>query len=232
VTGSRAHIAAVSLVLLAAGAAPSDPSGEHILKNAAAARSGVRDYTVMVNIVADVERLRVPPMKAKMFFKYPDKVHFDSKGFALLPREGLALNVDNLIKLYSVAGVTRDTIDGASDYTLDLRALSEKTRLQRLAVSIHPVRWTIDRVQIRRGADRLMTMDFHYGQIATFWLPVDAVANLGFPTDSTETAAIDPGAPMRPQSPMPRRGKITLRFSDYQVNTGLSDSIFVTGAGN
>ena len=78
--------------LIILGGRPADPSGEQILKNVESARAAVKDYTVMLDIVADVERLKVPPMKAKMYFKYPDKVHFDSKGFALLPREGLALN--------------------------------------------------------------------------------------------------------------------------------------------
>jgi hypothetical protein len=228
--GVAGALAAFAAAVFFLGAAPSDPSGEQILRNIEAARAGVKDYTVMVNIVADVERLKVPPMKAKMYFKHPDKVHFDSKGFALLPREGLVLNVENLIKSYSVTGMTRDTLGGVPEYTLDLRALSEKTRIQRLAVTANPARWTIDRVQIRRGGDRLMTMDFQYEQRGTFWLPVDVVATLGIPSDSTETAAIDPSAPVRQQ--MPRKGKITLKFFEYQVNTGLSDSIFVGSTNN
>jgi outer membrane lipoprotein-sorting protein len=30
---------------------------------------------------------------------------------------------------------------------------------------------------------------------------------------------------------MPRAGTITVRYSDYQINTGLSDEMFTPGAG-
>jgi hypothetical protein len=210
------------------GTGPADPTGEQILKNIEAGRAAVRDYTVKLDIVADVEHVRVPPMKAKMYFKYPDKVHYDSKGFALLPKEGLALNPESLIKLYTVNRVSRDTIDGTPGYLLDLRAKSEKTRIQWLAVNTNPVRWTIDRVQIRRGGDRLMTMQFRYDRIEGYWLPADIVASFSVASDSTDSGALDPTSPMRaPQTP--RTGRITLHFSEYQVNTGLADSLFVNG---
>jgi hypothetical protein len=34
-----------------------------------------------------------------------------------------------------------------------------------------------------------------------------------------------PAAPMRPQQ-MPRKGTVTVRFSEYRLNTGLNDEIF------
>lgn len=218
-------LAAGTLGLIMLGAGPADPSGEQILRNIEAGRAAVKDYTVNLDIVADVEHVKVPPMKAKMYFKYPDKVHFDSKGFALLPREGLALNPENLIKLYTVNRVSRDTIDGTPEFTLDLRAKSEKTRIQWLAVSANPTRWTIDRVQTRRGGDRLMSMQFRYERVETYWLPTEAVASFSVAMDTTESGTPDPTSPMRPPQ-VPRTGKIMLRFSDYLVNTGLSDSLF------
>jgi outer membrane lipoprotein-sorting protein len=226
----RAGLMAAGLIgALMIGAGSGDLSGEQILRNIETARAAVKDYTVLIDIVADVERVKVPPMKAKMYFKYPDKVHFDSKGFALLPKEGLALNPENLIRLYSVGRVSRDTLDGVPEYTLDLRANSEKTRIQRMTVSANPARWTIDRVQIRRGWDRLMTMEFRYDRVETHWLSSEVIASFSMAQDSTESGSVDPSTPMRPPQ-TPRTGKIVMRFSEYQVNTGLSDSLFVSGA--
>jgi hypothetical protein len=226
----RSHrvIAGGMLGIILLGGAPADPSGEQILKNIDAGRAAVKDYTVMLDIVADVERVNVPPMKAKMYFKYPDKVHFDSKGFALLPKEGLALNPETLIKLYAVNHVSRDTLEGTPEYTLELRARSEKTRIQWLALSVNPARWTIDRVQIRRGGERLITLQFRHDRVEGTWLPAEVVASFSVASDTSESGTLDPTTPMRPPQ-MPRRGTITLHFSHYSINTGLNDSLFVSG---
>ena len=49
----------------------------------------IEDYEVDVVIKIDINFLKVPESKAKIFFKKPDKVRLKSEGFALLPKEGL-----------------------------------------------------------------------------------------------------------------------------------------------
>jgi hypothetical protein len=217
-------------MLCLTGAGPGDPSGERILKNIEAGRAGVKDYTVMLDIVANVEKMKVPPMKAKMFFKQPDKVHFDSKSFALLPREGLVLNPATLMKQYSILRVYRDTLGGVPVFTLELRALSENSRVQRLDLTANPAHWTIDRVQMPRRGDRTLSMEFRYGEFGGFWLPVEVVASFrAAAADTADSGSLDSPVPVRPPQ-VPHTGTITVRYSDYHINAGLSDSIFTAGA--
>ena len=49
----------------------------------------IDDYTVDVKIKVDVDFLKMPDREAKIFFKKPDKIHIESEGFAMLPKEGL-----------------------------------------------------------------------------------------------------------------------------------------------
>lgn len=58
----------------------------------------VKDYVVDVNIKIDVEFLKVPETKAKIYFKQPDKVHLDAEGFAMLPKNGMEFSPSSLIK--------------------------------------------------------------------------------------------------------------------------------------
>ena len=108
----RGHLQARMLALGAASAFAlvhgGEPSGEAILRNVQSRIAEVRDYTVHLDVVADIERLNVPEMHVTMYFKQPDKVHLDAEGFAMLPREGLALNVDKLLSRYFVEHVERD----------------------------------------------------------------------------------------------------------------------------
>ena len=94
-------------------------------------------------------------------------------------------------------------------YTIDLRANSEKNRVQRLEVSANPGRWTIDRVRMPRGGDRVMTVDFRYGRIDTFWLPAEVVGIVPDGQDSTETSGL---TLLRPcvEGQVPRTGRVTL----------------------
>ncbi|MEK9138626.1 MAG: hypothetical protein AAB393_16000, partial [Bacteroidota bacterium] len=77
-------------VLLSVVEGLAQPSGEEILKKVDVSFSGVQDYSVVLDITADMERMTIPPMQVHMYYKQPDKFHFESENFAILPREGLA----------------------------------------------------------------------------------------------------------------------------------------------
>ncbi len=52
----------------------------------------VRDFIVKIDAEVKMEQVQVPNMHATMYFKKPDKIHFDSEGFLFVPRDGIALN--------------------------------------------------------------------------------------------------------------------------------------------
>ena len=59
--------------------------------------NNVKDYQVEVNIKVDVEFLKVPETKAKIYFKQPDKVHLEAEGFAMLPKNGIEFSPSSLL---------------------------------------------------------------------------------------------------------------------------------------
>ncbi|MEW6509754.1 MAG: hypothetical protein AB1428_02215 [Bacteroidota bacterium] len=211
---------------------PGDPSGEEILRKVESRLNRLRDYTVTLNLTADIERLNIPPMAVKMYYKQPDKVHFDSRGFALLPREGVALNIGRLLARYTVTRVGREAAGDARLYKLTLSAKSDRTRIRSIALYVHPGRWTVEKLVSAQPGDREMSATFRYAEIGGFWLPEELIASFHLaPADTTEPGVMDQPPPTRPQL-APRNGTITVRYSEYQLNTGLSDEIFKEPAGN
>ena len=71
---------------------------DEILKNVITNFNKVNDYVVDVNIKVDVDFLKVPETKAKIYFKQPDKVHLEAEGFAMLPKNGMEFSPSSLLK--------------------------------------------------------------------------------------------------------------------------------------
>jgi hypothetical protein len=218
------RVLALSVAAAAAVARGGDPGGETILRNVEARLAAIHDYTVTLDVVADIERLNVPPMHATMYFKQPDRVHLDAEGFALIPREGLQPNVAKLLARYTVARVAKDSLDDIPVLKVTLEAKSERSFPRSLSVYVNPQRWTTERIVTTGAADRLATISFSYVQVEGVWLPGGMTAAFALaPPDST---GIDlPAGPLRQQQ-KPRNGTVTVRYSNYRLNTGLSDDIF------
>jgi|WetSurMetagenome_2_1015567.scaffolds.fasta_scaffold29654_3 outer membrane lipoprotein-sorting protein len=210
------------------------PTGEEVLRNAEQNFHDVKDYTVTLDIVADIERVKVPPMHATMYFKQPEKVHFDSKGFVFLPREGMGVQFGQLTQRYAVDSVGRETADGVVQYRLVLHPRDEKAVIRRMFMWVDGKRWTPERLLIPQADGRAVEAAFTYQQIDRFWLPRELVVSFSTPEKDTTAAAPNTNPFMRslPAGPRgnTRTGKITVRYSEYRVNTGLSDSLFTSEA--
>src|ERR1035437_4610341 len=73
----------------------------------------VKDYQVDVNIIVDVDFIKVPETKAKIYFKQPDKIHFDAEGFAMLPKDGINFSpLSFLKKNYTAIYEKEENLDG------------------------------------------------------------------------------------------------------------------------
>ncbi len=61
-------------------------SAEAIVARVEQPYAGIADYTVNLDVNVDIQGLTIPPVRATMYFKQPDKVHFKAEGFAILRR--------------------------------------------------------------------------------------------------------------------------------------------------
>jgi outer membrane lipoprotein-sorting protein len=216
----------MGVVLLQLPGALGRVSGAEVLRKVEAVFSGVSDYTVTLDITADVERLSVPPMHVTMYFKQPDKVHFDAEGFALLPREGMAWNPGRLLERYSVEGLVEDTVDGRTDYRLSLKTKDERNRFRTALLYVDPDRWVADRIVFSSTEGRMMTVNIVSELISGYWLPL--VMRFEFASQPAETADMpwQQQAPEGGRKQAPRKGVVTILYSGYRVNTGLDDGLF------
>jgi outer membrane lipoprotein-sorting protein len=187
----------------------------------------VQDYSVVLDITADMERMTIPPMQVRMYYKQPDKFHFESESFAMLPREGLAFSASRVLSRFTVEGVTEQMSPQGKQFELLLRPKDERARSTKLVLTIDGTNWKPMKIVSSLFDGRTMTAAFQYEKQNDYLMPsLLTVQFTSSSADTTEQAmGMEEVAPVhRPQ--MPRKGTITIRYSEYKINTGLSDDIF------
>ena len=220
----RSVIACVLLLMCVEGSA--QPSGEEILKKVEANFPGVQDYTVDLDVTADIERMNVPPMHVRMYYKQPDKFQFDSEGFALLPRDGVAFNASKLLSRFTVEEVGEESSQGGREFRLLLRARGERAKTTKLQVFVDADDWKPTRVLSSLFDGRSVTAAFKYEKQNGHRMPSLLTVEFSAPPADTMDQMPDPDEVPMPRSHMPRKGTITIKYSGYKINSGLSDDIF------
>lgn len=210
---------------------PNVPSANEIMTNLAKGFDEVKDFIVTIDAEVKMERAQIPKMSATMYFKKPDKIHFNSQNFLIVPREGIALNPAMLQERYSASLGGIDTIEGKTLCKLLLAAKDETVRLRQLYLWVDLSNWTVAKIETAPYEGRTLSLVFSYElQQEKYWLPSKLVASFGVLTESEKTTKESMPAQAQQfeelQRAMPRTGNVTILYSNYKVNVGLDDSIF------
>ncbi len=190
--------------------------------------SVIKDYTVDLHAVINMEDVHIPPMDVKVYFKQPDKVFIKSDGFAMLPREGVFQNPRKFNKENFYMELTGHVvIDSVKTYKLELIPRNEETMARKIKLWIDSEKWTIKRLESISWQGQKTEIRFTYEKIQNdYWLPVQTIADL------TMTGFMGFGRMMKmkknseTESKKERRGKLIIHFSNYKINKDLPDSVF------
>ena len=198
-------------------------SAAQILHNMKERFEPVKDYTVTLTATVNMERMQIPEMVITLYFKQPDKVHIEAKNFAMVPKDAIALNPTQLIDKFDATLVETIRGDNSTMYKLRLISKPEKGKPVRESyIWVDGSRWVVTRLESTPTDVRRIAVDLEYAAIdGKYVLPSKIVARLDTqqPSDSSAERMYSPQR-------MPRKGNVTIFYSDYRVNTGLSDELF------
>ena len=185
--------------------------------------SGLKDYTVDVNVHFDIEALKAPDMQAKLYFKSPDKLKVDSKRIFFFPKEGGFFNPFQFKKEnFEARPVERFAYDGRKAVKLKLTPINIDTFNKGSVLTIDVDRNMIREIKILPSEGREITAVIDYGSFDRFDLPVRINLQLNIPpSESGGTKEFPFGQAGKRMS-----GKVEITYSNYKVNSGLSDEIF------
>ena len=192
----------------------------------------IHDYTVNARIVVNIPGIRMPRMKVKIYFKKPNLYHFEAKGFALLPKEGLGVPPDRLEKWKKNARlIGRDTLNHEPVYHFLVDSRPSEASPFQTHLYVDQKNFLLVRLKTNDSAGNYMQITFHYKKLTpNIWLPNKIISHFeinAMRQDSTaekfRTKMMNGRTLFKPSF---KKGTVYVYLKDYKLNTGLSDAIF------
>ena len=192
----------------------------------------IKDYQVDINIKVDVEFLKVPETKAKIYFKQPDKVHLEAEGFAMLPKNGMQFSPSSLLKKDYTAIYERDVdLNGVKTSIVKIIPLGDQGDVILSTLWIDQKKQRINKVESTTKTNGTFTIDFSYDEKVGYPLPSKIVFSfnldkMNIPMAITGQADTEDTTPKNKNSDSRTKGMVIVSYSKYQVNKGIPDSVF------
>lgn len=207
-----------------------DPNA--ILKKVIDSFERVEDYEVNVKIKVDVDFLKVPETEAKIYFKQPDKVHFESETFALLPREGFDFSPSTLLrKDHSAFYMRKDTLGGIITAVIKVIPQSENEDVILSTIWVDQSKNVIRKIETTTKTNGTFVIELKYDH-ANLDYPLPSTMVFSFNVDKLNLPRGFSGdlssenKPKKKDDKPTTTGKVYVYYSNYKVNKGIPDKFF------
>jgi len=194
----------------------------------------VKDYVVDADIKADIPLIRIMPTKATIYFKQPDKFKVESKGIAIMPRQGFS-DLSRIIKdttSYTAVYTGKETIGNLQSVVISLIPSVDTGDLVLSKFWIDASRSLVLKTQLTTRSAGTMLIEYFYDSQAAVGLPdkmiftVD-VKNFKIPkaiaTDIQNGNKTPKG---KEKENATKKGTVVINLANYRINQGLNDSLF------
>ncbi len=205
---------------------------DEIINSVIANFNKVNDYQVDVNIKVDVEFIKVPETKAKIYFKQPDKVHLKAEGFAMLPKNGMEFSPSSLIKKDYTAIYEQDVdLNGHKTSIVKVIPLGDQGEVILSTYWIDQKKQVIRKVESTTKTNGTFTIDFTFDDKIKYPLPSKIIFSFNMDKmnlPATITGETNNEEPDNKNKNMgsTTKGQVIVNYSNYVVNKGVPDSIF------
>jgi outer membrane lipoprotein-sorting protein len=208
---------------------PQEKDPDQILDEVKKTFNQVEDYVVDVNIKVDVDFIKVPETQATIYYKQPDKVHLESKSFAMLPREGLDFSPIGLLKeKYTAIYEKEDTVSGNKTDVVKVIPLGDESNVVLTTLWIDEAKHFIRKVQSTLKIGGTFSIELKYDNPRmNYPLPSSMIFTFNIERLNLPKGM---GGELNEDKPKDEKkrttGKVYVNYSNYKVNKGIPDSVF------
>ena len=212
--------------------------------------SKIEDYQVDINIKINMTGFRMPKKKIKMFFKKPDKLSIKTNGFAIIPKTGINNNPNELFKMFNYINEVNRTIrDNRQFYfisgivnqdSIDMPIKNFKSEESNVKMSllIDAKEWIITEVDIFLDKEKTFSIRTDYININNIMVPKETKLIIGIKEISRIKNNFNSDLLFNSDNDLAKasgfnlkndefKGEISMKFSNYIINQGIDDQIFI-----
>ncbi len=192
--------------------------------------NAVADYKADVNVKASIPSISIPVTNAKVYFKKPTKFKVVSNSIVILPKQGMSdLNAffTNPKKYTQVPGEIK-MLNGVRTQLITLLPSEESSEIILAKLYVGTAEPLLYKAIITTKSSGNFTIDYTYSDAKKFALPSRMVFTIDvkkFKMPKSVASNIRSTGPTKPVN-QEQKGTITITFSNYLINKGISDSFF------
>ncbi len=191
-----------------------------------------KDYSVQAHIKVDMPFIRMVPVNAKIYFKQKDKFKVESKGIAIVPRQGFDQASKMLADTNSYTAMIQgdEKIGAIQTRIVNVIPLSDTSDMILGKFWIDPLQSVIIKSQLTTRSSGTIVTEYTYGSEVEYGLPDEMIFSVdvkkfkapkGVIAESNKSTTDKDG-----KGNSNKRGKIYIVLTNYQVNKGVPDSMF------
>lgn len=190
--------------------------------------SGIKDYTVDARIMVDVPFLKMAEKQARIYYKYPDKVHIETDGFAMLPKRAASFDPASFIGSdYTAVYIKKEKRGNSFLDVIKTIPHDPESDVILNTFWIDQVKKQILQFEINSKSGGAFQVIFEYNNLP-FDLPQRLTVNfdvkdMNLPKTATGEMNV---SDKKKGTAKTNKGKVTITYSNYKVNTGLDDKLF------
>lgn len=191
----------------------------------------VNDYTVDIHVKAQVPMIKIDEVDAKIYYKQPNLMKVESKGIAILPKQGMGeLNAFlTNEKAYTCALNGTKMIGDVKTAVVSVLPLTENSDVILVKLWIDTQRDLILKSQITSKSNGTLDVDYYYGDQAKYGLPYKMVFTIDvkkFKLPKSVAADLHQNKTKTNAKDGPQTGTIVMQMRNYKVNQGIPNSKF------
>lgn len=228
---------------------------EKISDNVISQFDKIEDYQVDLKISVKMTGFRMPNKKIRLYYKRPDKIKMETRGFAILPKTGVDGNPNEFLDMLKQVTSIKRTIHNNRPFfrikgkvnqdSLKIPITVKKNEIPNITmeVLVDAKEWVITEVGVFLDLENVFSFNTNYIEVNEVMVPERSVFNIGIKGISRWSTQnpFDFGGPGSNRQDFERIaknagydplkdefvGEMILTFSNYTVNKGIDDSLFI-----
>jgi len=221
-----------SFLLFCSFSAGAQKTSNQLLRGVYQKMMKVKDYSVEANIKADIPLIKILPVNAIVYFKQPDKFKIDSKGIAIMPRQGFS-DVSKIISdttSYTAVFTGKEKIGTSLAQIISVIPLVDTGDLVLAKFWIDYARNLVLKSQLTTRSSGTMQIEYFYSTQLAFGLPDKMIFTVDvkkFKIPKVMASDVNSSSKTpKTDDKESKKGVILIDLKNYKINQGLKDALF------